>query len=367
MILTKTLLVKWNGSQRKYYESKGYVFTKFNDEFECKFEDIPHASDKFVDCQCDYCGKIYSVQIKKHYRNTQIIQKDACKDCAGIKNKEVKLFKYGRAGLISESSRKKYYQRVNPMRIQNYNCAIDLFKKKGYLMMPTIYVGNDTKLPYICPEHSDKGIQWITYSHLKNGRGCRYCGMKNAHASMRYTYDEVKDFIECNGKNKLLSSTYTGYNDYNLNVTCEVCGNVYRTSLGFFLKGQTLCKECTCSNGERQILTYLKNKNIDYIKEHEFCTCYWDNPLRFDFYLPEYNIAIEFDGEQHYKPIRFSGESQEEANDNFINTQLRDEAKNKHCKDNSIILWRIPYWYRNELNETLDYLFANYNHQTCFL
>lgn len=367
MILTKTLSIKWNGSQKQHYINKGYNFTKIGDEFECKFEDIPHSSDKFVDCKCDYCGKIYSVQIKKHYKNTQVVNKDACKDCAGLKNKEVKMVKYGKAGLISDSAKEKYYQRINPMRMKNFNHAIDLFKEKGYLMMPTIYVGNDTKLPYICPNHIDQGIQWIDYSHLKTGRGCRYCGAENAHAAMRYSYDEVKFFIEKNEKNRLISNYYTGYSDYNLIVSCEVCGNHYRTSLGLFLKGQTICKECNCSYGERQILKYLKKHNISYVKEDKFLTCYWNNPLRFDFYLTELNIAIEFDGEQHYEPVRFSSESYAEAYDNFINTQLRDGIKNQYCEENSIVLWRIPYWYRDKLDETLDFLFENYQQQTCFL
>ena len=64
MVITEKLLVEWNGSQKSYYEEKGYRFTKFGDKFEVRFEDIPHSSDKFIDVQCDYCGKIFSMQVK---------------------------------------------------------------------------------------------------------------------------------------------------------------------------------------------------------------------------------------------------------------------------------------------------------------
>ena len=57
MVITEKLLVEWNGSQKSYYEEKGYRFTKFGDKFEVRFEDIPHSSDKFIDVQCDYCEK----------------------------------------------------------------------------------------------------------------------------------------------------------------------------------------------------------------------------------------------------------------------------------------------------------------------
>ena len=48
MVITEKLLVEWNGSQKSYYEEKGYRFTKFGDKFEVRFEDIPHSSDKLM-------------------------------------------------------------------------------------------------------------------------------------------------------------------------------------------------------------------------------------------------------------------------------------------------------------------------------
>jgi len=60
--------------------------------------------------------------------------------------------------------------------------------------------------------------------------------------------------------------------------------------------------------------------------------------LRFDFYLPEKDIFIEFDGEQHYKPIdRFGGQ------EGFNETLKRDNAKNEWCEENNKQLIRIKY------------------------
>ena len=63
--ITRKLLIKWSYNQRKYYEEKGYIFTKYGEDFEVNFEDLPHSSDRFIDVQCDYCGKIFSTRIKK--------------------------------------------------------------------------------------------------------------------------------------------------------------------------------------------------------------------------------------------------------------------------------------------------------------
>ena len=61
--------------------------------------------------------------------------------------------------------------------------------------------------------------------------------------------------------------------------------------------------------------------------------------LPFDFYLPQYNLIIEYDGEQHFKPISvFGGE------DAFWTTVTHDAIKNQYCEDNDIDLLRIPYW-----------------------
>lgn len=64
----------------------------------------------------------------------------------------------------------------------------------------------------------------------------------------------------------------------------------------------------------------------------------------FDFYLPDYNILIEYDGEQHFKPVDFASKGLEWATKIFEYNQIKDKIKNDYCKDNNIRLIRIPYW-----------------------
>ena len=196
MLLTKTLNIKWSGNQKTYYENKGYMFTKFGDEFECKFEDIPHSSDRYVKCKCDYCEKEYSIQVKKYYRGKDIIDKDSCDDCRIIKSLEAKRIKYGTASPnIYTQVKEKWNQKNIPLKEKTFNNVIQKFKEKNYIMMPTIYVNNETKLPYICPKHEDKGIQWINWIHLKNNRGCYYCGIESMIEKQKYSIEEVRDLV----------------------------------------------------------------------------------------------------------------------------------------------------------------------------
>lgn len=98
------------------------------------------------------------------------------------------------------------------------------------------------------------------------------------------------------------------------------------------------CPGCNNSKGENIIIRLLKNKNIKYKRQKTFDGCQDKKKLQFDFYIQKYNLCIEFDGIQHYKPIeRFGGI---EA---FESLKIRDEIKTKYCLENNIELIRIKY------------------------
>lgn len=98
------------------------------------------------------------------------------------------------------------------------------------------------------------------------------------------------------------------------------------------------CPSCQESKGERKISIFLDNKNINYIKEYKFDDCININSLKFDFYLPELNICIEYDGVQHFKPIELFG-----GYDYFKKLKYNDNIKDQYCMDNNIKLIRISY------------------------
>lgn len=94
------------------------------------------------------------------------------------------------------------------------------------------------------------------------------------------------------------------------------------------------CPKCNESKLEEEIRYLLDENKIKYVEQKTFS---WlkskQNYLRLDFYLEDYNIAIECQGEQHFKPIRyFGGES------SFNNTVKWDNLKNKLCNDNNIYI-----------------------------
>jgi very-short-patch-repair endonuclease len=83
---------------------------------------------------------------------------------------------------------------------------------------------------------------------------------------------------------------------------------------------------------------YLEELGIKYIRQYSFETCRYINRLSFDFYLPELNTCIEFDGIQHFKPVSIFG-----GDKSFELSKQRDKCKNDWCYENKVNLIRIRW------------------------
>lgn len=91
------------------------------------------------------------------------------------------------------------------------------------------------------------------------------------------------------------------------------------------------------SKGEKNVCDYLRENNICPIREYKFEDLRDTNPLRFDFFIPKYNLFIEVDGLQHYGGSKFHIRREE-----WVRQINHDEMKNNYCKKNGYSLLRIP-------------------------
>ena len=100
-----------------------------------------------------------------------------------------------------------------------------------------------------------------------------------------------------------------------------------------------------CSAGEFKIKFHLDLMLIKYIhdKTFEALTLECKQNLRFDFYVPEFKCVIEFDGQQHFRPVNFGGMPDEKAQQAFERTVQHDNIKNEFCARNGYDLLRIKY------------------------
>ena len=164
---------------------------------------------------------------------------------------------------------------------------------------------------------------------ILSGYGCPTCSGKK-----QKTTEEYKE--ELKGRNIEVLEEYVNANTKILH-KCLKCKNEWRVEPHSVLRGNG-CPYCKTSHGEKAVEAFLTENKISYIPQKRFFDCKDKRPLPFDFYLSELNIAIEYNGRQHYKSIEtFGGEKQ-------LHLQRHhDWIKRKYCRDKGITLITIRY------------------------
>ena len=104
------------------------------------------------------------------------------------------------------------------------------------------------------------------------------------------------------------------------------------------------------SSYELMVKHYLDIHNIRYTREKTFPGCADKNKLRFDFYLDDYGVLIEVDGQQHFRPGFFPNTKYSSAIEAYELTIAHDKLKTEYCKQHNIPLLRLPYYIIEEGN-----------------
>jgi len=206
-------------------------------------------------------------------------------------------------------------------------------KKYNYVFCK--YKGTDIKINIFCYKH---GIfEQTPHKHLK-GQGCPICNIENLANNKRLSIDKlikISSFVH-NNKYDYSLVNYKN-NKTKIKIICPVHGE-FKQNPSIHMAGSG-CPKCKQSNGEKVIINYLNENKIKYFYQKTFEECKYKNKLKFDFYLPELNTIIEFDGQQHFKPNNFFG-----GIDEFKKLNIKDSIKNNFCIKNGIYLLRIPYY-----------------------
>lgn len=201
-------------------------------------------------------------------------------------------------------------------------------------------------------ECCDCGYQWHTSANVilnnKNYSGCPKC---NGYAPVSEE-EMITRLAKCNPRVEYVSG-YTTIMQKAI-FKCVKCGNIWSTTTNSVLSGRA-CPKCNMSHGALEIERVLTNKGIDYCTEYTFDDCRYERPLPFDFYIESKNMCIEYDGEQHFKPVRFDKHNKRGTpEERFELLQIRDNIKTEYCKKNNINLIRIPYTDFNNIEMILN-------------
>ena len=207
----------------------------------------------------------------------------------------------------------------------------------------TMYSTAKTKLKIICPTHGEQ--EMLPHHHIR-GYGCGKCGKEQINISNGKQLSQ-QQFLEKVSNLQGLDFSNSIYKNKRSNITvrCIIHGD-YTTKAEMILKGCG-CPKCKSSKGEDIIETWLLKNSISYITQKTFEGCSYKRLLKFDFYLPNYNMCIEYDGEQHFRPIKYWG-----GLEGFKKLIIKDGLKNLYCQENNLSLLRISY--KDNIIETLE-------------
>ena len=241
------------------------------------------------------------------------LRERGCPKCRSRKN-IVSSYEISKPMLIRKHTKETFFEKAKKIHGNKYD-----YSKVNYK-------DNKTKVCIICPIH---GEFWQRPDHHLHGQGCKKCGdLIRSENKKNYQEDWIKAADELHNH----KYDYSKINYVNANTkVCIICpehGEFWQKPASHMQgKGCPICNESVL---EREIITFLKNENIKY--EYR-CHFEWLGNLELDFYLPEYNVAIECQGLQHFEPIEHFG-----GIERFIKQIENDKFKMEKCCEQKIKL-----------------------------
>lgn len=173
------------------------------------------------------------------------------------------------------------------------------------------YETNASMIRITCSKHGEF-VQRAS-SHLA-GCKCKKCFQEESRLTTEQFITNAK---RIHGDTYDYSKVKYRDNKHKVEIVCSKHGSFWQKPNTHTSSG-TGCQLCQESKGEKAVEVFLKKYGIVHIREYRIKPYLF----RYDFYLPEFNIYIEFNGQQHYKPVEIFG-----GHEAFVKTQERDELK----------------------------------------
>ena len=257
---------------------------------------------------------------------------------------------------ITRPRKVKLKLRKHVIEFEDFIEKLDQRHKDNYIYDEKEYMGYRKKMKITCKIHGE--FYQLPYEHV-DGVGCPKC------ASIVRAQSRAKAGERSFWKNLIKNPDY----DYSkivytksrekVEVICNKHGSFW-ISPNKLLQGRG-CPCCKNSKGENTVRLWLLDNNIEFERQKSFEDLRYKQPLFYDFYLPKYNLCIEYDGEQHFKPVNFRKACKDTKLllQKFEENKIRDELKNEYCKLHSINLLRISY--KDDIIKMLNDYFMNLN------
>lgn len=213
------------------------------------------------------------------------------------------------------------------------------------------YINNKTKVCIICHNVDKYGIEHGEFWQRPNDHLSKYSCPKCSNEYVPTTEEWIyRANIVHNNKYDYSKTEYINSHK-KICIICPIHGEFYQIPNNHLNgNGCPHCNSNSKSKNEENISKMLFEKDINFVRQKTFDWLKYKNHLYLDFYLPQYNIAIEFQGEQHYRPINKFG-----GNYEFEKIKKRDEIKLRLCNEHNIKIFYLNKKKCN-LNEVISYI-----------
>lgn len=215
------------------------------------------------------------------------------------------------------------------------------------------YVDEKNKVCIICPEH---GEFWQVPSYHLSGNGCKMCRKDLLRKKFSLTKEEFIDRAKQihGGKYDYTKVEYVN-SQTKVCIICSEHGEFWQKPFSHLSgRGCPVCKE---SKLENYIATSLEQEKIRYVRSKRFPWLKAIKHMHLDFYLPDYNIAIECQGIQHFTFGNWYKDKDAQIA-YFKEIIYRDELKYKLCSEHGI---KLIYYTTYEFNKNESDIYHKWN------
>jgi len=293
MIKEKEIMVNITRRNITYYKNLGYKTDKINTEISIKIEDVNKNSHDKITAICEKCGKETSIRIEKYYVNKDRCGYYGCRDCSRIKYKETCIDKFGFDNPMKSEEIKLLVENNN---IEKYGVKTTLLE---YNTKEKIKKTNLEK--YGCEEVLSSPIirekSKITFLE-KYG--------VDSYSKTKSFYDDTYRRWEKDSLEKLNRYNITKFKlleNRTIDIWCNKCNDYYNITPKNLYQRTEIQKGVICTKCN-SLKTFISGKEIEllqFIEENYDGEILTSNkkiikPYELDIYLPELNLAFEFNG-----------------------------------------------------------------------
>lgn len=241
----------------------------------------------------------------------------------------------------------------------NYLHLLNEYHPDNELPPSRCYPRSGRKALWVCPKGHEYRAKVCERTRDKGATGCPFCDMKKVTREDSFGGKYPELLKEWHSENTESPFSIAPSANRKFKWKCSKCDHVWKCTAHSRISVGTGCPKCCTSHGEKKIAEILKSLGRPFETEKTFKNCSHKNLLRYDFYLPEENVLIEFHGKQHYQAVKWNKKmSEEKAQERFRTCRIRDQIKRSFAEKSSILLYEIPHWHEKNLESIVKNILA---------